>query len=290
MNRFTIKDIENLSGIKAHTWRVWEQRYGIDTAQRKDSNHRFYGYENLKGILRIAYLYHCGTKISKIAKLGSDEIKRLALEKRPIENENEFYIKELVEASVDLDEERFEYTLSEVIGRIGMADAILKVLYLYQKKIGVLWLTDHIIPAQEHFTSNIVMRKLAVAIDTLPDATRTDKGILLFTPPHELHELPLKFIYYLLKKNGKKVIYLGSNVPLAVLKTTGENFSFSHIYFHLVTNLTGNTADNYLLQLGSTFADKTIVMSGTEVLRVTDVPENVRLLKSMDEIVAFTNE
>src|SRR4051794_6304385 len=98
MNKFTIKDIENLSGIKAHTWRIWEQRYGLGVPQRKESNHRFYDNENLKQILRISYLYHKGIKISKIAALAPHEIKNKALSNQPVENGNEFYIKELLES------------------------------------------------------------------------------------------------------------------------------------------------------------------------------------------------
>ena len=110
MNQFSIKDIENLSGIKAHTWRIWEQRYGIGVPQRKESNHRFYDNENLKQILRISYLYHEGVKISKIASLNQDQLRVKALEALPAEKGNEYYIQELLEASIDLDEERFERT------------------------------------------------------------------------------------------------------------------------------------------------------------------------------------
>src|SRR3954463_11987777 len=110
MNQFTIKDIENLSGIKAHTWRIWEQRYGIGIPQRKDSNHRFYDNENLKQILRISYLYHGGLKISRIASLNTEEIRTKALESLAAGNGYEYYIKELLEAAIDLDEERFERT------------------------------------------------------------------------------------------------------------------------------------------------------------------------------------
>lgn len=291
MNQFTIKDIENLSGIKAHTWRIWEQRYGISMAQRKDSNHRFYDSNNLKEILRISYLYHTGIKISKIAALNQEEMKKLALETQPIENGTEFYIKELIEASIDLDEERFDLTFEEAMKQLGVEDTILKISYPFQKKIGVLWLTDHVIPAQEHFTSNIIRQKLTVAIDKLPYVKDTEKKrIILFTPESELHELPLQFIYYMLRKNRNKVIYFGSNISLNSIESCSQYCSFNYILFHLITNLTGVHPNEYIYELSRRFPDKKILMSGTQVDQVTQIPRNVQLLRSMDEIVEFTNE
>lgn len=291
MNQFTIKDIENLSGIKAHTWRIWEQRYGLGIPQRKESNHRFYGNENLKQILRISYLYHGGIKISKIASLDTEELKKQALANTFKENEHEYYIKELIEASIDLDEERFERIFVEAIERMGLEDGFIKVLYIFQEKIGVLWLTDHVIPAQEHFTSNIIRQKLTVAIDQLPlPGNQGEKAILLFTPEREHHEIPLQFIHYNLKKNGIRVIYFGSNVKLQHLQLFAEEQPFTHILFHLVTNLTNLHPDKYLQQISSAFADKQILMSGSQADKITKLPGNVRVLKSIDEILGITAE
>ncbi len=291
MHQFTIKDIENLSGIKAHTWRMWEQRYGLGVPQRKESNHRFYDNENLKQVLRISYLYHGGLKISKIASLGSDEIRMKALEALPLENGNEYYVKELLEASIDLDEERFEQTFQHAIQRIGIEETILKIVHPFQDKIGVLWVTDHVIPAQEHFTSNIIRRKLSVAVDNLPQVKETTKKeILLFAPENEQHELPLQFIHYLLRKNRNKVIYFGSNVSLESIKTYEQNKPFEYLYFHLVTNFTNKHAQEYVEEISMMFPNKKIIMSGILVKQLSAAPANVRLLRSMNEIFKFTQE
>lgn len=291
MNQFTIKDIENLSGIKAHTWRIWEQRYDIGVPQRKGSNHRFYDNENLKQILRISYLYHHGFKISRIASLNNEEIRTKAEETLPGENGYEYYIKELLEASIDLDEERFERTFHQSLHRIGVENTILKVINPFQSKIGVLWMTDHVIPAQEHFTSNIIRQKLSVAIDNLPLVKETaKKEIVLFTPEKEHHELPLQFIYYLLRENKNKVIYFGSNVPLESIKTYAQNKQFGCLLFHLVTNLTNKNANEYVAEVSRKFPDKQIFMSGIQVQQVTEVPANVYLFRSIDEIVAFAKQ
>lgn len=291
MNRFTIKDIENLSGIKAHTWRIWELRYGIAIPQRKDSNHRFYDNENLKRILRISYLYHGGLKISKIASLNDEQMRSRAIQSAAFNNDYEYYIKELVEASIDLDEDRFEQIFDDAIKRMGIEQTVLQVCYPFQDKIGFLWLTDHVIPSQEHFTSNIIRQKLSVAIDELPLIKETSKKqILLFTPEKEFHELPLQFIYYLLRKNRNKVIYFGGNASLDSIESYGQKKRVDCMLFHLVTNLTSRSANEYVEEVSRRFADKQIIMSGVLVEQVTQARGNVRLLKSMAEIIQFTNE
>lgn len=290
MNQFSIRDIENLSGIKAHTWRIWEQRYSIGIAQRRESNHRFFDNNNLKRILRIAYLYHSGIKISKIATLKSEEMKAMALSQLP-EESGEFYINELTEASIDLDEEKFEQIFSDAIKKLGIEEAVLKVINPFQKKIGVLWLTDHLIPAQEHFTSNIIRLKLTVAIEKLPTPkTMVKKQIVLFAPEGEQHDLTLHFIHYLLKKSNNRVIYFGSNTALESIKIFQEKNSFDYLFFHLVTCLTNILPNEYLQKLSAIFPDNYIIMSGVQVQEITHVPNNVRILKSMNEIVDFTVE
>ena len=287
MNKFTIKDIENLSGIKAHTWRIWEQRYGIGIPQRKDSNHRYYDNENLKQVLRISYLYHSGLKVSKIASLGHEQIRQKALEHLPKENEYEFYVKELLEASIDLDEDRFERLLQEAMMKMSVTETMINVLYTFQEKIGVLWLTDHVIPAQEHFTSNIIRRKLTVAIDELPMVNYTlKKTVLLFTPRHEQHELPLQLIHYLLKKNNTKVVYFGKDVSLKELDVYLQSQPADILLFHLLT-LLKTTATAYLEELSRLFPGKEIIMTGPLTKQITNIPSNIRFLASMDEVINF---
>lgn len=286
MNVFTIKDIENLSGIKAHTWRIWEQRYSIGVSQRKDSNHRFYDNENLKQILRIAYLYHSGIRISKIAVMEPEGIKKMAMSKLPTENGNEFYIKELLEASIDLDEERFERTFSESVNRTGIEETFLKIVKTFQEKIGVLWLTDHVIPAQEHFTSNIIRRKLSVAIDNLSRAGETQKKeFILFTPEREQHEIPLQFICYLLKKKQHNVIYFGCNVSLETIAVYMRKHAVQHLLFYLATNLTNKMPDEYLQEVSGCFPLSTVLMAGAQVGSITQIPANARLLKDVNELM-----
>lgn len=290
MNQFTIRDIENLSGIKAHTLRIWEQRYNIMIPKRKESNHRFYDNEDLKHILRISYLYHNGLKISRIAKLENGVIQRMLFELKT-GNSNEYLISQLMEASIDFDEDRFEDVLSTAFNREGFEDAVLNVVYPFLNKMGLLWVTDHIIPAQEHFSSNIFLRKFVVAIDELrQEISSSKKVVLLFTPQREHHELAILFIQYLLKKNGHKVIYFGDNIPVKDIELYCSEKEVTHLHFHLITNFVEKELDVYVLDLAKKFSSYHIVMSGPAVDSVKVHPENVRLLYSMDEVLKYARE
>ncbi|MFN3446796.1 MAG: DNA/RNA non-specific endonuclease, partial [Bacteroidia bacterium] len=178
----TIDSLENLTGIKAHTLRVWEQRYGIVVAQRKESNHRFYDNEDLKKVLRIAYLYHQGYKISKIALLDANQIKTLAINNEK-GNAVDILVNTLLEASIDFDETQFETSLDFAFKQFGFEKTILQVIYPYLEKIGIFWMIDNIIPAQEHFSSNIIRHKIIAATEKIAKPLSTSKKqVVLFTP------------------------------------------------------------------------------------------------------------
>lgn len=289
MNQFTIRDIENLSGIKAHTLRIWEQRYNLMTPKRKESNHRFYDNDDLKQVLRISYLYHSGLKISKIAKLETTAIEKMLSDFMTTKS-NDYLVSQLMEASIDFDEDKFEGTLNIALKQ-GLENTVLNIVYPFLNRIGMLWVTEHLIPAQEHFSSNIICRKLIAAIDTVEQRkVETQKVIILFTPQNEHHEIGLLFLHYLLKKQGHKVLYFGDNIPVADIDLYSSQKKVTHLHFHLITNFIKVDLDEYVLDLSKRFAELQIVMSGPIVEAVKVHPENVRLLYSMDEILAYVKE
>ncbi len=291
MREFTIRDIENLSGIKAHTWRIWEQRYGISVSERKESKHRFYNNEHLKHILQIAYLYNSGLKISRICGLQPEEMSRIAIQKDTANNVNNYFVKELIEAAIDLNELRFATTFDEIIEQLGIEKAFLQLIKSFQERIGLLWLTNHLIPAQEHVTSNIIRQKLATAIDKLPRVTGEQTNeIALFTPERELHEIPLQLAHYLLKKNGKKVIYFGSNVKIEALKAYDKEHTCRRFFFCLMTNLTNLSPDEYLQQICETFAGAEVIMSGSQTAQISQIPHNATLLGTSEMIMEFVQQ
>lgn len=293
MNAFTIRDIENLCGIKAHTLRIWEQRYQFLCPKRKASNHRIYDSNDLKCLLRISFLYHNGHKISSLAHLDEKELCRLTLALTRDSDATEIFIVQLTEASIDFDQEMFDNVLHKVILHMGFEKTITQVVYPFLEKIGLLWLTGNVIPAQEHFASALITKKIHVAIDRLDhplSAPQPARAILLFTPKGEFHEIPLLYMHYLMKKNGTPTIYFGKDVETDTLEQYCRQKQVTHLYFHLVTHLLRCQPGEYIQQLSRQFPDKHIVISGWLGTAIRHVPANVRILKSLQEMQAFAEE
>ena len=292
MSEFTIRDIENLCGIKAHTLRIWEQRYQIISPKRKASNHRLYDNEDLKYLLRIAYLYHNGHKISRLARLSEEEITRLALKMPQPGDSNDIFINHLLEASLDFDQETFDRVLRNIILHMGFERAITMVVYPFLQKIGLLWLTGNVVPAQEHFASNLITKKLMVAINALdtPQTWHPDKPvILLYTPQGEFHEIPLLYMRYLMKKNALPTVYFGANVTLEDLKyyCSQRPPHVTCLYFHLVTHLMRCEPDQYLEKLTTAFPEQQIVISGNLGQTLKGNYPRLRILKSLADMQDF---
>lgn len=288
MNHFTIKDIENLSGIKAHTLRIWEQRYQLFIPKRKESKHRYYDNEDLKHILRISQLYHNGVKISKIAQLPASSIRSMAMEQYIGKQNADAYIHRLIEASIDFDEERFEELFEQALKQFGLEVTIIDVMYAFLERIGLLWLTDHVIPAQEHFASNIIKRKIISALDALKTKPSPSSGTyVLFTPEGEQHEIPLLLNHYLMKASGKKSIYMGVDVPFDDIDIYVKLKNPKYLYFHAITHLYEQPMDDLLKQLKQKFSQQEIIMSGPLTKEVTLDIQGVTLLRSMTEMLEF---
>ena len=245
MQNFTIRDIENLTGIKAHTLRIWEQRYRFLTPKRKESLHRFYDNEDLKNMLRISFLYHRGWKVSKIAALTPEEIVLKVQETAPGPPGAGHWVTQLIEAALDFNEPAFVAVLQEATAAMGFEQCILQVAYPYLHKLGLLWSTSNIIPAQEHFSSYIIQNRIIAEMEKI-DAGAAAPEIILLCPQGEYHELPLLFINYLLRSHGWATLYLGTNVRKNELEQLSGLPSLRYVYLHLITNFTGLFVDEYL--------------------------------------------
>lgn len=291
MNSFTIRDIENLCGIKAHTLRIWEQRYQLVNPRRKAGNHRLYDNDDLKYLLRIAYLYHNGHKISKLAGLSEDEVRQLTLSLVSANGSVEIFVNHLMEASLDFDQERFDKILHNIILHMGFRKAITQVAYPFLNKIGLLWLTGHLVPAQEHFASALIIRKILVAINGLDNPLPGGgRQVLIYAPKGEFHEIPLLYMRYLMKRKGTHTIYFGTDIDIDELTCYCQQKSVSHLYFHLVTNLLRCEPDVYVQQLRETFPEQQIVLSGALAGTLQHIPPRVQVLKSLEEMQTFAEE
>ena len=291
MNFFSISDIENLTGIKAHTLRIWEQRYSLLNPRRKESKHRQYDNEDLKYILRVAFLYHNGYKISRIASLSEDEVKKLALDTTSGKENYQVFVNQLTEASIDFDQPRFEKILHNLILHLGFEKTVVQILFPLLNKIGLLWMTDKVSPAQEHFASALVVKKILVATDGLDNSSEEGpRKVLLFSPEGEHHEIPILFMQYLLKKNGVSCVYVGKNAGLEVLRDFCLQHQITQIHCHLVTNLLSTDLNAYLAKLSHEYPDKEISFSGPQARKVDSPPPNLRILRDADAMLAFCNK
>lgn len=287
MYYFTIRDIENLCDIKAHTLRVWEQRYDFFKPKRKESQHRLYDNEDLKQLLRISFLYHKGWKVSRIAQLSPEQIRTEVEKVQEVQSSFEYYINQLLEYSIDFNKEGFAQGLQHVIDSIGFEATIEKVAYPLLNKIGLLWMTNHVIPAQEHFCSYMIQHKIIAETDRLPLAPPQAPQIVLFCPHGEYHELPLHYIHYLFRKWGWTTFYLGSNVKLDILKPFADNQKVEFLYLYLITNFTGFTVDDYFEKLCKAFPHKKIIASGKAVFASQRNFVNLSILRNDEAIHRF---
>lgn len=286
MNRFSIRDIENLTGIKAHTIRIWEQRYGILQPKRTPTNIRYYDAEDLKLALRIALLNSYGYKISNIHKMSTADMSVLIDKITDKDFRLTLLVNNMLEATLAGDVDRFETYLDEYISRNGIELTIEKLVFLFLEKIGLMWMTDRIFPAQEHLVSNVIYRKIAVAIEHLPPrAADASPTVLLFLPEGEIHDIGLLFVFYLLRKHGKNPIYLGPNSPLKDARFVYETRRPEYIYIHLTSVAEDFEAGRYLSKAQSLFPDSTLLVSGAMLRhRKLELSEQVKLLYSLHDV------
>ncbi len=224
--KFSIKDLERISGIKAHTLRIWEQRYEILNPERTDTNIRFYSNADLKRLLNISLLNNHGYKISNIALLSENA---LAQEVNKILNsfsQESTQVDNLTLALMDMNEEKFETTINNSILHFGFENTMEKIIFPFLKQMGNMWLSNIISPAQEHYISNLIRQKLIVGIDKLNSINNSaSKKIILFLPNQELHEMGLLYAHYLCKARGHKCIYLGQSVPVEDIESINSSLN-----------------------------------------------------------------
>lgn len=292
MARYSIKDLEQLSGIKAHTIRMWEKRYEIVKPSRTDTNIRYYTDEDLKRILNISILNKSGIRVSSIARLTQDEIRDKVVHLSNNPRNLDSQIENMVVAMLELDEAKFEKLLSRLILQNGFRRTVAEVIFPFLSKIGLLWQTGSINPAQEHFVSNIIRRKFIVAIDSqsMPDVP-IQKKFVLFLHENEFHELSLLFYNYVLRRKGCKVIYLGQMVPLEDLIQVVKIKSADFVLTSFITQLPDKEFEKKINALSEALPDKTIFITGFQVKNYTKpLPDNIARIENYKEIEALVEK
>ncbi|MEQ8338629.1 MAG: MerR family transcriptional regulator [Cyclobacteriaceae bacterium] len=292
MSTFSIRDLEHLSGIKAHTIRIWEQRYELIKPKRTTTNIRYYDETDLKHILNVALLKEHGFKISRISQMTDQEMQRevMHLTERDLKYPEQIHA--LTIAMVDMDEKRFEKIISTCILKLGFESCMLNVIYPFLSKIGVLWQTGAINPAQEHFISNLVRQKLIVAIDGQYHKQDSDsKKFVLFLPDGEMHEIGLLFADYVIKSRKGMTFYLGQSLPLKDLRRI-INIQKPDYLFTIITTTPGPAnIQDYVNELAKEFSDIELLLTGYQVVgQDIQAPENVTILAKIDDLIQLMDE
>ncbi len=213
MGVYSIKDLEKISGVKAHTIRIWERRYHIVVPQRTETNIRLYSDSDLKRLLNIAILNKNGYKISHIANLEDNRLKERVLDLCLDTKNIDIQIESLMISMLELNEGKFNSVLTQSIMKRGFENTVEEILFPFLDRIGILWQAGSVSPAQEHFMSNLIRQKLIVAIDQEMKNAKNDKLIVFFLVEGEVHELGLLFYSLIARKEGFNVLYLGGSVP-----------------------------------------------------------------------------
>jgi DNA-binding transcriptional MerR regulator len=289
---FSIKDLENLSGIKAHTIRIWEKRYNLLEPDRTDTNIRNYSLDSFKKLLNVTFLYNNGYKISKIASLTSDEIiseaSKLVTEKA-LKNQ---FVNEMKLAMLNFDQYLFEERYQKMKRVLPFNEIFIHYFIPFLEELGLLWQTNSINPAHEHFITNLIKQKVLINTEALIAQTPDNKepGFVLFLPDNEIHDLGIAFLNYEILLRGYRTVYLGESVPLDSLETFTSN-SEKLIF---VSYFTVAPATEDVLSYLQDFKDKILDHCASELwilgcmtkgLEKKDVPKNIKIFAQIDEVL-----
>jgi DNA-binding transcriptional MerR regulator len=270
MEQYSIHDLDKLSGIKAHTIRVWERRFKIVTPHRTGTNRRRYGDDELRRIINISILKRNGFKISEIAKFSTSEIEeKVSFLSKDVFNPDT-QIDSLVVAMVDYNEKAVNDVLIRSMMNRGMEETMDAIVFPFLKRIGIMWQTGSADVASEHFITNIFRQKLISAIDTLSPVLKPKrKKIILFLPENELHEVGLLFFNYVIKKMGHESLYLGQSTPLFAVVAVNNKFKADILITGLMSGFPGLKSDEYLSNLVKSFPKQKILVAGEFAKSVT---------------------
>lgn len=267
MAYYSIKDLEKLSGIKAHTIRIWEKRYNLIEPSRTITNIRYYDDEDLKKILNISILNQNGFRISRIAELDDAQLRDRVVDMCLDVRNTNVQIESLLVSMLELDEQKFSKVLANSIIKSGFECTVESILFPFLERIGLLWQAGTINPAQEHFISNLVRQKIIVAIDNEMQNTPVQhrERILFFLPEHEYHEIGLLFFSLIARKEGFEVLYLGTSVPLADLRQVMEIRAAHMLFFSLVSNRNPEDMDRLLREISREALAIPVVINGYQI-------------------------
>lgn len=285
MSKYSIKDLEQITGIKAHTIRIWEKRYGIVQPERTKTNIRTYSDEDLKRLLNISMLNASGIKISILAEMDVIDLEANVLKLSKVNKLEDTSIEKLILATLNFDEDLFESTLSRCVIEKGMEETTAQILFPFFNRVGVLWQIGSISPAQEHFISNLIRQKLFTAIDSVSGFKKEGAPkIIFYLREKELHEIGILFYTYIAKKNGMQTLYLGQDLPFQELDKVIKDYQPQSIFTSFITPINAKELNQYLQMLKDSFKKIDLFITGMQLQqKEVNVPKGIKVITSMDD-------
>ncbi len=290
-NVFSIKDLENLSGIKAHTIRIWEKRYDVLQPMRTDTNIRTYDLASLQKLLNITLLHNYGYKISKIAEYPVDKIPEMVREIVSSKSAKSHAISDFKMAMMNFDQSKFLKTYDDLLSNKSFKEVFYEVFIPLMTEIGLLWQADTITPAHEHFITYLIKQKLLVNTEKVQilEPTRNDKVFVLYLPYNEIHELGLMYLNYEILSNGYRSIYLGESVPTESLKDLKRYFNDIVYISYITVEPNKEEVNNYIKSINEEIIDETsqvwYIGKMTEYIDQTKMSKNSIVFPSILELV-----
>ncbi len=289
---YTIKDLEKLCGVKAHTIRVWERRYNLLNPSRTESNIRYYQDEDLKLLFNISLLNKNGIRISRIAQMSPQQITEKVTEISRVNMEMHSQIDTMTISLIEMDEFKFDKIVRTNIEQIGFERTMYEVIYPFLEKLSLMWLTGSIHPVQEHFMNYLIRQKILSAIDQFPfPAHDNQPRFLIYLPEGESQELSMLFMHYLLRAREFKVAYIGQNNRMGDLKDACSIFAPHYLFTMITETFAQEPVQDYIDKLCEAFPDRHIVLTGYQmVAQQVQSTDQVKVLRSLQETVDFLDD
>ncbi|WP_298368717.1 MerR family transcriptional regulator [uncultured Lutibacter sp.] len=289
---FTIKDLENFSGIKAHTIRIWEKRYNLLTPNRTESNIRYYDIYNLQKLLNVSFLNNNGLKISKVADLPESKLNATVREIISKKGADSQASNTLKLAMLNFDENLFNVTYNNLIAQSSLRSVYKNVFLPFLNEIGMLWQVNSITPAHEHFITNLIKQKIFINIERLQlsSPTNFDKVFVLYLPMNEIHELGLLYLHFELLLHGYQSIYLGQSVPVSNLNDVQKVYNSICFVSYLTVEPSKISVSNYIENVSNTVLNGTqdeLWLMGRKTAEINDKVslDKIKLFSSIEELL-----
>ncbi len=291
---FSIRDLENLSGIKAHTIRIWEKRYNLLEPERTSTNIRTYSLKSLQKLLNITLLYNTGYKISKIAKIPETEIPVMVREIVAQNSEKSHAINAFKLAMVNFDQNLFFSTYNSLLSERSFREIFYEVFIPLMTELGLLWQTDTISPSHEHFITHLIKQKIFINTEKLQvlEPTNTEKVFVLYLPENEIHELGLLYLNYEIVLKGYKTIFLGQSMPISNLIDLKKYYDNLFFISYFTVSPTKDNLKDYIEEFSTTLVDSesnvNLWILGRMVQHLEDInlPEHIKTFNSIEQLTS----